>query len=296
VKFTSLSEPFIRRPVATTLLTVGIALAGLVSFALLPVSPLPQVDFPTIVVSASLPGASPETMSTSVATPLERQLGRIAGVSEMTSTSSQGSSRVVLQFDLSRDIDGAARDVQAALNAAATDLPSDLPLLPRFRKANPAAAPVLILALTSNSLPSSDLYDAADTVIAQRISQGSFFRRLLFFGRHHGCWRWRESLKIRQILCRRRIELRQALLAAEVDLLALISDRAVRAGGLVGHHRTHLVRPGRQGRRIVGEATRDTSQCQKEPEESLHIYMDFTRVAFILTISADFARPAVRIC
>jgi multidrug efflux pump len=170
VKFTSLSEPFIRRPVATTLLTVGIALAGLVSFALLPVSPLPQVDFPTIVVSASLPGASPETMSTSVATPLERQLGRIAGVSEMTSTSSQGSSRVVLQFDLSRDIDGAARDVQAALNASLAQLPS-VPTNPNYRKANPADAPIIILAMTSKTLSTGQIYDAASTVVAQKISQ-----------------------------------------------------------------------------------------------------------------------------
>jgi multidrug efflux pump len=172
VKFTSLSEPFIRRPVATTLLTVGIALAGLVSFALLPVSPLPQVDFPTIVVSASLPGASPETMSTSVATPLERQLGRIAGVSEMTSTSSQGSSRVVLQFDLSRDIDGAARDVQAALNASLAQLPS-VPTNPNYRKANPADAPIIILAMTSKTLSTGQIYDAASTVVAQKISQVS---------------------------------------------------------------------------------------------------------------------------
>jgi multidrug efflux pump len=170
VKFTSLSEPFIRRPVATTLLTVGIALAGMVSFALLPVSPLPQVDFPTIVVSASLPGASPETMSTSVATPLERQLGRIAGVSEMTSTSSQGSSRVVLQFDLSRDIDGAARDVQAALNASLAQLPS-VPTNPNYRKANPADAPIIILAMTSKTLSTGQIYDAASTVVAQKISQ-----------------------------------------------------------------------------------------------------------------------------
>ncbi len=170
MKFTSLSEPFIRRPVATTLLTVGIALAGLVSFALLPVSPLPQVDFPTIVVSASLPGASPETMSTSVATPLERQLGRIAGVSEMTSTSSQGSSRVVLQFDLSRDIDGAARDVQAALNASLAQLPS-VPTNPNYRKANPADAPIIILAMTSKTLSTGQIYDAASTVVAQKISQ-----------------------------------------------------------------------------------------------------------------------------
>ncbi|HXR62199.1 MAG TPA: multidrug efflux RND transporter permease subunit, partial [Rudaea sp.] len=141
-----------------------------VAFRLLPVSPLPQVDFPTIVVSASLPGASPETMSTSVATPLERQLGRIAGVTEMTSNSSQGSSRVVLQFDLSRDIDGAARDVQAALNASLAQLPS-VPTNPNYRKANPADAPILILAMTSKTLSTGQIYDAASTVVAQKISQ-----------------------------------------------------------------------------------------------------------------------------
>jgi multidrug efflux pump len=166
----SLSEPFIRRPVATTLLTVGIALAGFVAFMLLPVSPLPQVDYPTIVVQASLPGASPETMATSVATPLERQLGRIAGVTEMTSSSAQNSARVVLQFDLSRDIDGAARDVQAALNAALAQLPT-VPTNPTYRKVNPADQPILILALTSKTLSPGQIYDAASTVVAQKISQ-----------------------------------------------------------------------------------------------------------------------------
>ncbi len=170
MKLKSLSEPFIRRPVATTLLTIGIALAGLVSFSLLPVSPLPQVDFPTISVSASLPGASPETMATSVATPLERQLGRIAGVTEMTSSSSQNSTRVTLQFDLSRDIDGAARDVQAGLNAALAQLPT-VPTNPTYRKVNPADQPILILALTSKTLSPGQIYDAASTVVAQKISQ-----------------------------------------------------------------------------------------------------------------------------
>ena len=167
----SLSEPFIRRPVATTLLTIGVALAGMVAFGLLPVSPLPQVDFPTVSVSASLPGASPETMATSVATPLERQLGRIAGVTEMTSSSSQGSTRVTLQFDLSRDIDGAARDVQAALNASLAQLPSGMPSNPTYRKVNPADQPILILALTSKTLSPGQIYDAASTVVAQKISQ-----------------------------------------------------------------------------------------------------------------------------
>ncbi|MDR3389138.1 MAG: multidrug efflux RND transporter permease subunit [Rudaea sp.] len=169
-RFSSLSEPFIRRPVATTLLTIGIALAGMVAFSLLPVSPLPQVDFPTVSVSASLPGASPETMATSVATPMERQLGRIAGVTEMTSSSSQSSTRVTLQFDLSRDIDGAARDVQAALNASLAQLPS-VPTNPTYRKVNPADQPILILAMTSKTLSPGQIYDAASTVVAQKISQ-----------------------------------------------------------------------------------------------------------------------------
>src|SRR5205809_6294658 len=146
----NLSAPFIDRPVATTLLTIGIALAGAVSFRLLPVSPLPQVDFPTISVQASLPGASPETMAATVATPLERSLGRIAGVNEMTSSSALGSTRITLQFDLDRDIDGAARDVQAASNAARSRPPSGLPNNPTYRKVNPADAPIQNLGLTAD--------------------------------------------------------------------------------------------------------------------------------------------------
>jgi hydrophobe/amphiphile efflux-1 (HAE1) family protein len=165
------SRPCIERPIGTTLLALGLLLLGIVAYRFLPVASLPSVEFATINVTANRPGADPETMAATIAAPLERRLGEIAGVTEMTSVSSIGNSRISIQFDLSRSLDGAARDVQAALNAAATDLPSDLPLLPRFRKANPAAAPVLILALTSQSLPPSDLYDAADTVIAQRISQ-----------------------------------------------------------------------------------------------------------------------------
>src|SRR6478672_2384467 len=137
----NMSAPFISRPVATTLLTIGLALAGMVAFRLLPVAPLPQVDFPTISVSVSLPGASPETMAATVATPLERALGRIAGVTEITSSSSLGNSRITLQFDLNRDIDGAARDVQAAINAARSLLPTGLPSNPTYRKVNPADAP-----------------------------------------------------------------------------------------------------------------------------------------------------------
>ncbi len=167
----NLSAPFIDRPVATTLLTLGVALAGAIAFRLLPVSPLPQVDFPTISVQASLPGASPETMAATVATPLERSLGRIAGVTEMTSSSSLGNARVTLQFDLSRDIDGAARDVQAAINAARALLPTGMPSNPTYRKVNPADAPIMILALTSGTLTQGQMYDAASTILAQKLSQ-----------------------------------------------------------------------------------------------------------------------------
>ncbi|HXW91645.1 MAG TPA: efflux RND transporter permease subunit [Terriglobales bacterium] len=167
----NLSQPFIRRPVATTLLTLAVALAGAIGFTVLPVSPLPQVDFPTISVSASLPGASAEIMASSVATPLERQFGHVAGVTEMTSSSSLGSTSVTLQFDLSRDIDGAARDVEAAINAARTYLPANLPANPTYRKVNPADAPIMILGLTSNKYPIPKLYDEASTVIEQKLSQ-----------------------------------------------------------------------------------------------------------------------------
>ena len=167
----NISAPFIDRPVATTLLTLGVALAGALSFWLLPIAPLPQVDIPTISVSASLPGASPDTMAATVATPLERVLGTIAGVTEITSRSSLGSTNVTLQFDLNRNIDGAARDVQAAINAARTLLPTGLPSNPTYRKVNPADAPVMILALTSDTLTRGQMYDAASTVLAQRIAQ-----------------------------------------------------------------------------------------------------------------------------
>ncbi|HEX5281966.1 MAG TPA: efflux RND transporter permease subunit [Micropepsaceae bacterium] len=165
------SAPFIARPVATTLLTLGIALAGAGAFFLLPVSPLPNLDFPTISVTAQLPGASPETVATSVATPLERHLGTISDVLEMTSSSSVGSTRITLQFDLNRDIDGAARDVQAAINAAHVDLPADLRTNPTYRKVNPAEFPVLILALTSNVLTRGQIYDSASTIMQQKLSQ-----------------------------------------------------------------------------------------------------------------------------
>jgi hydrophobe/amphiphile efflux-1 (HAE1) family protein len=167
----SLSSPFIKRPIATSLLTIAVALAGAVAFKLLPVSPLPQVDFPTISVNAGLPGASPEIMASSIATPLERQFGRVAGVSEMTSSSSLGQTSITLQFDLDRNIDAAARDVEAAINAARGYLPANLPLNPTYRKVNPADSPIMIVALTSDRLPPSALYDAGSTVLMQRISQ-----------------------------------------------------------------------------------------------------------------------------
>ncbi|RFU48043.1 efflux RND transporter permease subunit [Paraburkholderia sp. DHOC27] len=167
----NLSRPFIARPVATTLLAIGIALSGVFAFTKLPVAPLPQVDFPTISVQASLPGASPDTVATSVASPLERHLGSIADVTEMTSQSSVGSARITLQFGLNRDIDGAARDVQAAINAARADLPASLRSNPTYHKVNPADAPILILALTSDTLTAGQLYDSAATVLQQSLSQ-----------------------------------------------------------------------------------------------------------------------------
>jgi hydrophobe/amphiphile efflux-1 (HAE1) family protein len=167
----SISDPFIRRPIATTLLAVAVLLAGAAAYTQLPVAPLPRVDFPTVSVSASLPGASPETMASAVATPLERRFGRIAGLSEITSVSSLGAVSLTLQFDLDRDVDAAARDVQAAINAAAGDLPPNLPSRPNYRKVNPADAPILIVALSSPSLPLSKVYDTANAILAQKISQ-----------------------------------------------------------------------------------------------------------------------------
>ena len=165
------SYPFIRRPIGTTLMAIGLFLTGAVAYMFLPVASLPSVDFPTINVTANRPGADPNIMAATVAAPLERRLGEISGVTELTSVTSLGNSRITIQFDLSRSIEGAARDVQAALNAALSDLPGDLPTLPTFRKANPAAAPILILALTSKTMLPSDVYDAADSVIVQRLSQ-----------------------------------------------------------------------------------------------------------------------------
>jgi multidrug efflux pump len=165
------SKPFIKRPVGTTLLAIGLMLAGIIAYGFLPVSSLPTVEIPTIRVTANQPGADPVTIAATVAAPLERRLGEIAGVTEITSTSGTGSARIALQFDLNRSIEGAARDVSAAINAAMADLPSDMPTLPTFRKANPNAMPVIILAMTSKTLPPSALFDAADTVLVQRISQ-----------------------------------------------------------------------------------------------------------------------------
>lgn len=169
----NLSAPFIRRPVATILLAVGMALAGILAFNLLPVAPLPEVDFPTISVTATLPGADPNTVATSVATPLERQFGQISGITQMTSVSSLGATRITMQFDLNRNIDGAARDVQAAINAARTNLPANLEGNPTYRKVNPADAPILILSLTSDSATRGQLYDAASTVLQQKLLQTS---------------------------------------------------------------------------------------------------------------------------
>ena len=167
----NLSAPFIKRPVATSLLTAALALSGALAFNFLPVAPLPQVEFPTIQVFANLPGASPETMASAVATPLERQFGRIAGVTEMTSSSQLSSTRITLQFDLDRDINAAARDVQAAINAARGQLPSDLPSNPGYWRANPADMPILMLALTSDVFSRGEMYDYADSILAQKISQ-----------------------------------------------------------------------------------------------------------------------------
>jgi multidrug efflux pump len=167
----NLSTPFIHRPVATTLLTLAIALAGIIAFLVLPVAALPQIDYPTITVQASLPGASPEIMASSVATPLERQFGRIAGVTEMSSSSYLGSTSIALQFDLNRNIDGAARDVQAAINAARSYLPANLPSNPTYQKVNPADDPIVMIALTSRIYDTGRLYDAASTIMQQKLSQ-----------------------------------------------------------------------------------------------------------------------------
>jgi multidrug efflux pump len=178
----NLSAPFIARPVATTLLTMGIALAGCLAFLKLPVSPLPQVDFPTILVQGQLPGASPDTVASSLAEPLERHLGQIAHVTEMTSASTLGQTRIILQFDIGRDIDGAARDVQAAINAAGADLPTNLPTNPTYRKINPADAPILILTITSKTKSRGQMYDLASNILQQRLSQLDGIGQVFIFG------------------------------------------------------------------------------------------------------------------
>src|SRR5690349_22915024 len=167
----NISAPFIRRPIGTSLLAAALLIAGILAFNFLPVAPLPQVDFPVISVNAGLPGASPETMASAVATPLERQFGRIAGINQMTSTSQLGSTSIVLQFELNRNIDAAGRDVQAAINAARSQLPANLPSNPFYRKANPADAPVMLMGLTSDTIEISTLYDLASSVLQQKIAQ-----------------------------------------------------------------------------------------------------------------------------
>ena len=167
----NLSAPFIQRPIGTILLTLGLAGLGLIAYLLLPVAPLPQIEFPTIQVTAALPGADPETMGSSVATPLERQLGQIAGITQMTSVSGVGFTAISVQFELSRNVDVAAQDVQAAINAAAGDLPKNLPSPPIYRKINPSDIPVLILAVSSDTMPIAQVSDIADNILAQQISQ-----------------------------------------------------------------------------------------------------------------------------
>src|ERR1700687_6015724 len=178
----NISAPFIKRPIGTSLLAAALLMAGALAFIFLPVAPLPQVEFPVISVGAGLPGASPETMASAVATPLERQFGRIAGVTQMTSSSALGSTNVTLQFDLKRDINAAARDVQAAINAARSQLPADLPGQPTYRKVNPADAPIMLLALTSENIPHAQIYDAADSILAQKLAQVQGVGQVRVFG------------------------------------------------------------------------------------------------------------------
>src|ERR1700753_3245169 len=177
-----ISPPFIRFPIGTSLLMAGILFIGLVSYPLLPVAPLPQVDFPTIQISASLPGGSPETMAASVAQPLERQLAQIPGIAQMTSTSSLGSTSITIQFDLNRNIDGAANDIQGAINAASGQLPKNLPSPPTYRKVNPADSPIMLLSATSDSLPITAVDDYADTILAQQLSQISGVGQVVIAG------------------------------------------------------------------------------------------------------------------
>src|SRR6201997_138192 len=167
----NISAPFIRRPVGTSLLAAALLMSGILAFNFLPVASLPRVDFPVISVGASLPGADPQTMASAVATPLERQFGRIAAINQMTSSSQLGSSNITMQFDLNRNIDAAARDVQAAINAARSQLPANLPSNPTYRKVNPSDSPILILALSSDTVPVAQMYDVADSILSQKLSQ-----------------------------------------------------------------------------------------------------------------------------
>src|SRR5499427_5614424 len=178
----NISAPFIKRPIGTSLLAAALLLSGALAFNFLPVAPLPQVEFPVIQVSAGLPGASPETMASSVATPLERQFGRIAGITEMTSSSNLGSTSIVLQFDLSRDIDAAGRDVQAAINAARSQLPANLPNNPTYRKVNPADAPILILSLASDTFDRARIYDAASSFLQKKRAESGGVGRVIAGG------------------------------------------------------------------------------------------------------------------
>src|SRR5882672_12202471 len=167
----SISTPFIKRPIATSLLTLALAMAGALAFYFLPVAPLPQVEYPTLNVNSQLPGASPDTMASAVTTPLERSFGRIAGITEMTSSSNTGQSQITMQFDLDRNIDAAARDVQAAINAARGQLPANLPNNPSYRKVNPADAPIMLLSLTSEIVERARMYDIASSILQQRLAQ-----------------------------------------------------------------------------------------------------------------------------
>ena len=223
------SAIFIRRPVATALLTLGILFSGILAFKILPVSPLPQVDFPTISVNASLPGASPETMAATVATPLERALGRIAGVTEITSTSALGSTSVTLQFDLSRDINGAARDVQAAINAARALLPTGMPSNPTYRKVNPADAPIMIIALTSETFTRGQMFDAADTIIGQKISQVEGIGNVIVGGGSQPAVRVEVNP----------LQLSQYGIGMETVRTAITTTNANRPKGLVGDEQRH---------------------------------------------------------
>ena len=178
----NISAPFIKRPKGTSLLALGILLLGIAAYFSLPIAPLPNVDFPTISVNASLPGVDPQTAATSLAAPLEKRLGQIPGVIEMTSSSTLGGTSITIQFDLTRSIDAAAHDVQAAINAASHDLPPDLPSPPTYRKVNPAGAPVMMLAMTSDTVPLAEVYNLADSIISQRLSQVSGVSQVMLWG------------------------------------------------------------------------------------------------------------------